>query len=173
MNGAGVVRSEIGAFLFFIFSTFSSFYKRFWWFLRPPGHRGPSGGPWAPPGGLWAALGRLLGRPGCSSAALGCEAATEPRAIQRKSSASQPEPRSRQRSELSSCQEMGLDLLDLLFVAVLIHNTEVTHGRRVVLAVGWDKLCSQASLASVPFSGPYALCLYVCVNFYPVSTLYI
>ena len=46
--------------------------------------------------------------------------------------------------------------IDLLSVAVLIHHAEVTQGRRVVLAVGLDKLCPQASLASMPFGGPYA-----------------
>ena len=46
----------------------------------------------------------------------------------------------------------------MLSVAVLIHQAEVTQGRPAVLAVGLDKLCPQASLVSVPFGGPYALC---------------
>ena len=55
---------------------------------------------------------------------------------------------------LSKQQYIRLVLLDLLSVAVLIHHAEATQGRRVVLAVGLDKLCPQASLASMPFGGP-------------------
>ena len=44
----------------------------------------------------------------------------------------------------------------MLSVAVLTHHAEVTQGRRVVLAVGLDKLCPQASLVSMPFGGTYA-----------------
>ena len=46
--------------------------------------------------------------------------------------------------------------IDLLSVAVLIHHAEVTQGRQVVLAASLDKLCPQASLASMPMGGPYA-----------------
>ena len=44
----------------------------------------------------------------------------------------------------------------LLFVAVLIHHAEVTQGRPVVLAISLDKLCLQASLASMPIGESYA-----------------
>ena len=57
-------------------------------------------------------------------------------------SGNQPEITSGQRSELSIGQAMGLDLLDLLSAAVLIHTVE-KDGALVVLAVRRDKLCTQ------------------------------
>ena len=48
---------------------------------------------------------------------------------------------------------MGLDLLDLLSVAVLIHTVE-EDGALVVLAAGLDKLCPQDSLVVTLFGGP-------------------
>ena len=57
---------------------------------------------------------------------------------------------------LSKHQYIRLVLLDLLSVAVLIHHAEVTQGRQVVRAASLDKLCPQASLASLPMGGPDA-----------------
>ena len=53
-----------------------------------------------------------------------------------------PQRGSRQRSEVCKWPAMGLDLLDLLSVAVLIHTVE-EDGTFVVLAVRLDKLCTQ------------------------------
>ena len=51
------------------------------------------------------------------------------------------------------------DILNFIVFAmffIAFPGAEGLKGRRVVLAVGLDKLCPQASLASMPFGGPYA-----------------